>query len=672
MATRDELTEAMRNALSKGNKPLARAIGNKITNKEYDEEVSDLASAGLGIAQGATFGFSDEMYAGWRGALDSWLNDTPFKQAYEQRLQEARDLHETARREDPWSMGLGEVAGGLVTGGAGAMRSLAGQGLKQVMKRAGTAGVGVGALAGYGYGEGDVIKAALMGEEGEFIGEGLEALEDAAKGGAIGGALGATMPALGMGARSIARFGYNLMPRTKGKRLKEGVRLSVVKAIDDDIASGEVSSFDDMVRRLSEDPTMTIADVGGTQVKRLAEELMHSGTPAGAQFRNFVRTRNVGQWRRMHPRIAEALNEGSEKTFGRAKRKLLNDAKSAGREFYDIAYSQDIDVTPQMQSLMNSPAFAGIEKKAKKLLLQDLANEGFNTKNVDIEEFVGNLGNTQRLDYVIRALDSRIKQLYKNDPQYATKVKEARNKFRDMVFKQNPDLAKARAQWADDMAVNDAMDQGQKIFNEDFEMVGDIMKEMSAGEKVGFRIGVAKALTDRFGNKPYDADITKGVFNIPAKEEAVKAAFGSQRKFDEFAKYISQEQKKFELVRLAGGSDTKQRAAQGEDLGKQMSQLAGYSLGPSAGGGILPSMAGYGLGKAYTSIRDAFGLGPVRRPEMMQNLSDIIGAKDISALSQPMLLNPLLRTGAGKPMGLLTRGAQTAGPFRTEDEYGGI
>jgi len=112
---------------------------------------SKIKSAGAGFGQGTSFGFGDEL-AGTVGAVAEtapgigrvydYLNkkwgehalgiegasDLPYQkkdpmQAYREARDHARSLNREAQRKNPWSYGIGEVAGGitsgLATGGAG-------------------------------------------------------------------------------------------------------------------------------------------------------------------------------------------------------------------------------------------------------------------------------------------------------------------------------------------------------------------------------------------------------------------------------------------------------------------------------------------------------------------------------------------------------------------------
>ena len=249
MATFGQLREGLERALASGNQRLAEEIARRIRARDYEEESSFAASTAQGISQGATFGFADELGGGVRAALGEFAdknlgsllyasgvgvdfaeydergfgqrfmdyrrgaeNEQDFMQRYETAVGSQRDALETARREDPWTTGISEFAGGLSTGGIGAVRATAGRSALGGLRNIAGLGAGFGGLAGYGYSEGDPIAAALsevMGSDAN-IGDVRQELAQAVMGTTVGAGLGAgfglALPIAGMAIRSTARF----------------------------------------------------------------------------------------------------------------------------------------------------------------------------------------------------------------------------------------------------------------------------------------------------------------------------------------------------------------------------------------------------------------------------------------------------------------------------------
>lgn len=157
------------------------------------EEPGVAASAVRGVAQGASFGFADEIAAALEGAFTS--------KTYKQALDESRASYAAARDAHPIAFGAGELAGGVgsaVVGGAAI--GAAGKALGVAGKVAGLAAAGeeAGTAARFIPLAGDVAAGAAQGgltaageSEGDFGDRIRSAVEGAAIGGAAGGALGA-------------------------------------------------------------------------------------------------------------------------------------------------------------------------------------------------------------------------------------------------------------------------------------------------------------------------------------------------------------------------------------------------------------------------------------------------------------------------------------------------
>lgn len=180
-----------------------------------DTEVSARAQArttadifrdiGRAAAQGATLGFSDELY----GLYSEFMTDKDYDTA----VAEIRQGLEQFRESDPVLAYGAEILGSMVTGGAGATRAVAGTAGREALKRAAAAS---GVEAGiYGAGTGETMEeralqaaisapvGAVTGAAGEFA---LPRLTSAAR---------------GLMGRKTAEGGYRLTP---GQQFGGGVQ----------------------------------------------------------------------------------------------------------------------------------------------------------------------------------------------------------------------------------------------------------------------------------------------------------------------------------------------------------------------------------------------------------------------------------------------------------------
>jgi len=201
---------------------------------EFDFDVGDTARAG---AQGLTFGFSDEIGAAVRAPFSD--------KKYSELRDESRFAMDRQRELHPWKTGGAELAGGLLTGGAGGMRAAGGmaarQGLKAMAGQGAKIGTGYGAAAGLGYGEGEGIGGM-------------------AKDTAIGAGVGAVAsPLIMMGGMGLGKAGQAISARLPGgaKRRADAKINQILE--DADINPTQVEDI------LKANPAMVLGDIGPLQ-----------------------------------------------------------------------------------------------------------------------------------------------------------------------------------------------------------------------------------------------------------------------------------------------------------------------------------------------------------------------------------------------------------------------
>lgn len=165
------------------------------TEKKYAPKMErtsgDIAAdIGRAVAQGATLGFSDEIY----GLYSMFMTD----KTYDEAVAEVREGLERFRQTDPAKAYGFEILGGMLTGGGaavGAARAGIGAGLR------GAAALGAAEGAAYGAGT------------GETLGERVTGAAMGAPIGAVGGVVGeAITPRVTGAAKSLMERGFPLTP----------------------------------------------------------------------------------------------------------------------------------------------------------------------------------------------------------------------------------------------------------------------------------------------------------------------------------------------------------------------------------------------------------------------------------------------------------------------------
>jgi hypothetical protein len=174
-------------------------------------------------AQGASFGFADELGAGMRALVRGGTNliqgkDADLGGSYDRALADIRGRDKQFAEEHPVASMVGNVAGGLALGNLGGKAvSTVSSMPRNIAKGAGT-GAAYGALNGFGAGEGGLDNR----------------LEAAGQGAMMGGGLGAAVPLAGATvARVISPVRNRLTPeqqRLAGVAKTEGIPLTAAQA----------------------------------------------------------------------------------------------------------------------------------------------------------------------------------------------------------------------------------------------------------------------------------------------------------------------------------------------------------------------------------------------------------------------------------------------------------
>ncbi len=666
MATIDQLRQAVVQAHRDGDTQAAELFARKIKEGDYEGQSGAVASALQGLGAGATLGTADEIAAAIRAGAERYVNPAmyaiarkfapyegqedrtltelyrehqeqfygdPIGERYSQALESQREALETAREEDPWTTGIAEFTGGLGTAGVGLGKAAAQATLRAAIPRVAAGGAAVGGVGGYGYSEADPLSALVFGEPDEWKKELTEAGGDVAVGTGLGATLGAASPLAGAGVRAIARTVTN--PFTKNARITQEAKDKILAAVQEDIDMGYINSMDDLARQMRESG-LSVADAG-PMTRQLTEKIAQTPTAGGRAVENFLTTRNKEQYRRLFPKLAEAI--GAEDNFSGARRQLIRNMTEQANALYDRAYSVPMRMTLPMKAIVSNPEFARALRTANRIR----RGKGLNPlpKNIEADAPIS----MEELDQILQGMDDVVSKDFKNAPAVARNItKPLRDSFRDMLYQANPAFREARTAWSGEKLNDEAMDKGLRIFTQDADITGDLIRDMGPSERGFFKIGALRAIARKLGNKSDTSDLTKGIFDSPNKREAVRIAFGNRQNFDDFMRYIEGEQRKFETFKQAvGNSATAKRVLQ--QTGDPGGILAG-ALGLGTTGSLLVAGAARRL---YQAVRPS-----ARRAQRAEDVINLQAPMLTSA--DPAMLQQLQRgTSLG---GLLATGGQ--------------
>ena len=549
MATDQELNQKRLEAAELRRKLLAREQSLFETGEQAPPKSIGIPRAAL---QGLTFGFADEIGAGAAAAAHSILSSgsDDFRDVFDDILFNLElDRRRFSKRHPALSIGT-EIAGGVAQGGAvlrGAERLARNI---PTMFRLG----GVGALEGSAFGAG----TAQPGERLQGAGGG--ALIGAAGGPIAGGIFSLAGSALRPVVRNLAQSLFDT-PKSKASRI-------IFQALDADDITLDEAEF--LLRQLG--PQGTLADIGENLTRTARVATAQTG-PAAAKARRFLDARQTGQQRRL---LQAARRATGSDDFDSGIIEILNNAESKAAGLYDQAFSQVVDVTQPLQSILARPAMKTATKKAATLL----RNEGFAT------EIVGDVTDVRYLDAIKRSLDDQIGVSVRKGQRNNVRVlTELKNDFLSQIDNQVPVYREARNIFAGEAAIRDAADFGRNLLRKtDVADAAEVVRRMNDSELQAFRIGVLRNLADSLSGTAETRNAAKRLVETPRFRNLIRTAFPDEDTFEQFLN-TARAESTFSQTRgtVLGGSPTARiQADQRQVGGGLLTRLIDSALSPAS------------------------------------------------------------------------------------------
>jgi hypothetical protein len=522
--------------------PIKKAEGGPVKgidlNALYDEDenqkddsyrvnMADLARA---AAQGASFNFSDEMLAKARPG------------PYKDNLTDERASLEQMANNYPISNFATQAAGALPVSIGGTYAAEAA--LKALSRKGGKAGK-VAALVG---------KAIPKSNSGKLIGAG-------AISGAIGGAgasqepgempsdivqgglLGGTLAPLG---GLAAKYGTGLV-RYVGDRMSNnaisGGDRKVLEALSrDGLDLGQI------LQRLQKDnragvPSV-LADVGGSHTDALA------GAVAGKPGKGPIALSDLLEQRQGQAgdRVGSAINKALKPDEYYTKMDDLTDALYANaKPLYEQAYAK----YPKLKiTAIDEMAGTKVGKQAIKRASEMLKHEGRTIGKIRPDGSLGHV-TLEGADAIKRALDDTISKMERTGTNsYGKVIRGVRNRLRDELDAAAPEYKTARAQFAGDLEVRDALKMGREEYSRlSPKELQRAVDTMSFAEKDALRSGVAEYLYTQMSKAPRGANPLKNLIGNSAGQEKLRALFDKPKEYEAFVHNLETEFVNFEKSR---------------------------------------------------------------------------------------------------------------------------
>lgn len=583
----------------------AKAIAGKYKQKPTKSRTQANVEYATGlageIAQGASFGFSDELEGAVAAApklLDSW---EATREAYTTARDAARARSGEFREDFPKTAIAANLAGG-VGSGLGMARGAVGAAMANAPA---TSGAILGGAAGYGASEAETPQ-----------GMAADTALGAVTGGVIGRLAQPTANAIGEAVTAPGRL-------ATARAASRPQRTIVQRIARDDM------SLDKVAANLRKMPAgATIADAAGDNTARLAEEIVAMPGKGAQNLRALFNARQSKAAARVDSAINAALKIKGD--FYAAMSAIQDDLANRAKPFYDAAYEKPVLQSPTLKGVMSRLDDAApdvLESARRKARLDGQVT-----------------GTTLRYyDYVKRALDDKIGAAIRAGEKDNARVWQGlKRTLVDELDNRVPEYGIARSIYSDDAGMKAALEAGRDFMREDAEMIAANMQGMSEAERQMFRMGAARALRDRILSRPDSADVYKAFFNKPLMREKIAAIFPDKKSFAKLQRAMLNEQRMFQTSAGAtGNSATARRLLGARDLATDPETAM-----DAATGGV--KFATLNAARKYVRSR----LGPLANESVRDQIAAILMEGDpakraaaLAALDQPPVVAPY-RPGA--------------------------
>lgn len=491
-----------------GGDPTAQTSWEVARTEEADNPTYTKGDVARTALQGLTFGFGDE--------IEAALTRRP--------VEDIRRGIENYRAAKPLASTGVEMAGGLplaALSGLGLLRagSTAARtaGLGTQVLRGAAAGGAAGALYGVGAGE---------GREGRVIG--------GVQGGAMGGLLGGAIPVATATAGQAARTFRQMVAPGDPEAMAN--RLAARALVRDGISTDELRAVVNAA-----DPEDRLADLGGENTRRAARGAMGVQNESADRVNDFLTNRRVSEAGRINEQIQRATDV-PDSNVPRMLQDLRARMRARAKPIYDEAYAAPYEPSDEVIRLVSGddPAI----RRAYDAALRIARREGVELEPMfniapDGTATIVRKPNVQMMDYLKRGLDDQLDALRRGDSSVGKGelrgIREMRNTLVEDVDSKVPAYRAARQQYAGDIEVIEALEEGGKSRNLSGNELETMMGGMSSAEQEAFRLGWLDSMRRFYLDRPRDtAGMARNFVGSEKVRRQFQALFGSDERMDSF------------------------------------------------------------------------------------------------------------------------------------------
>jgi hypothetical protein len=286
--------------------------------------------------------------------------------------------------------------------------------------------------------------------------------------------------------------------------------------------------------------------------------------------------------------------------------KLMGTLRSNANNLYDTAYAHgSVDDTRILKVLEDdtfkkafkeAQAISSKEARAAELRGEDASRFKLN----DIYDLdkdgnmisVGKIPDVRTLDYIKRGIDALIDKGYKGEGMgkaEANALKDLRKAYIGVIDQNVPEYAVARAKYAGDMEVLDALRMGRTDYLSPKMLPNEAKKlvdAMSEAERDALRAGVAQSLLTKVMDAPQQINAAQRIIGAPATRKRLEALFQDPNEYKVFEAALQRESELFRNAQdIVRGSRTANKTEALKDLkaGNGIFDIAGEAVDIASG-----------------------------------------------------------------------------------------
>ena len=607
-----------------------------------------MANIGRAVGQGLGLGFGDEAVARVRAKMEG--------RPYEDVVKEEREAYQRFQEKNPFTaLGTELVSGLIPTIG---MAMIPGAGTAGAIASGSRTAMAAQRLA-------SALPKFMTGTTAKAAGAGATT-------GAIAGAGSATEGNRTSGAASGATTGAVLGP-TVAKSIEmggKGVR-AVKNAIKPSPGAVEQRATNKVLEAMARDDmdAKGLSDKLNKDINLGVKSTIMDASPSLSSLGEAVVTRPGPGRKILGTNLEERLEGGREAAAGRALKDigknvdyvaqedtLMGKLRANANTLYDQAYAHgSVDDTRILKVLEDdtfkkafkeAQAIAGKEARAAELRGEDASrfklNDIYGQDKDGNLTTVGKIPDVRTLDYIKRGIDALIDKGYRGEGMSkaeANALKDLKKAYVQVIDENVPEYAVARAKYAGDMEVLDALRLGRTDYLSPKMLPAEAKKvvdAMSDGERDALRAGVAQSLLTKVMDAPQQVNAAQRIIGAPATRKRLEALFQDPNEYKVFEAAMQRESELFRNAQnIIRGSRTanKQEAIADLKSGSGIFDIAGEAVDVAVGspGSVIGRVLKYLQARTTLDEKSAGEIATMLKSGTVQEMQDVLNRLEASS-----------------------------------------